>query len=49
METDPPDPEVDPDTKVTVGLLMAHVGRSVAPVGELASVQELRVMVFGPI
>jgi hypothetical protein len=49
MDTVPPLPVVAPDANVTVGLLMVHPGASVAPVGDVAKVQELRVMLIGPV
>lgn len=45
----PPVPEVDPDAKVTLALVIVQVGESDAPVGEAVSVQLLRVIVLGPI
>ena len=44
----PPDPEVDPDAKVTVAFVIVQVGELDAPVGEVAKMQLLRVMVLGP-
>jgi hypothetical protein len=43
--TVPPEPVVEPEAIVMVAAVMEQVGESVAPVGEVASVQPLSVMV----
>jgi hypothetical protein len=49
MVTVPPAPVVAPEAKVTLEAVTVQLGASVAPVGDVARMHELSVIVIGPV
>jgi hypothetical protein len=48
MVTTPPVPVAEPVAKLTLAVVIAHVGASAAPLGDEVKVHDVRLTVFGP-